>query len=307
MATPKKKAVSVVTVLKRGHEYEIRSTTNGKTVIIGYASSVDAALTDLKRKYGSRFEPIRVRGGGLLRENPRKKKRNPTMWGTSYFPSKSAAFSNYAAMGVGRAEVLEKIKDGEIHIGKPRLKANESLKLIDRGTRYAIVEGKSNPVSRRKNISQGFYSGGVFHPIRSASDYDPTRVASEKKALKGRKKRKPAKARKTKATSTTRKRLVRAKKKTKGKVKRVTGTKAKRAIGFKKKNPSFAVGDFVVYKFRDARGTLRSLTGKVRHVGKHGLTFVSHGGQPGFPRGKLITLFEDDYKNLSHSSGRFSA
>jgi hypothetical protein len=28
----------------------------------------------------------------------------------------------------------------------------------------------------RRNITEGFYSGGVFHPIRAASDYDPGRA-----------------------------------------------------------------------------------------------------------------------------------
>jgi hypothetical protein len=30
-------------------------------------------------------------------------------------------------------------------------------------------------VRRRRNIEQGFYAGGVFHPIRSSSDYNPKR------------------------------------------------------------------------------------------------------------------------------------
>lgn len=34
---------------------------------------------------------------------------------------------------------------------------------------------------RRANISEGFFAGGVFHPIRSASDYDESRVGEKRK------------------------------------------------------------------------------------------------------------------------------
>ncbi len=34
---------------------------------------------------------------------------------------------------------------------------------------------------RRKNISEGFMAGGVFHPIRSAADYDESRVGEKRK------------------------------------------------------------------------------------------------------------------------------
>lgn len=46
---------------------------------------------------------------------------------------------------------------------------------------------------RRRNISEGFYADGVFHPIRSASDYDGSRAGE------GTRKRKPAKKKKAKA------------------------------------------------------------------------------------------------------------
>ena len=37
---------------------------------------------------------------------------------------------------------------------------------------------------RTKNISEGFYANGVFHPIRSASDYDESRVGETRVARK---------------------------------------------------------------------------------------------------------------------------
>lgn len=48
--------------------------------------------------------------------------------------------------------------------------------------------------SRQPNISQGFMAGGVFHPIRSAADYDPSRAGEGGKKKKGNAKKKaPAK------------------------------------------------------------------------------------------------------------------
>lgn len=55
---------------------------------------------------------------------------------------------------------------------------------------------------RRANISQGYMVGGVFHPIRSAADYDPSRVGEGGKKKKATKKKKPA----TKKRVTPRKR-----------------------------------------------------------------------------------------------------
>ncbi len=65
-------------------------------------------------------------------------------YGTSYFTSKSAAVRYYRAYeGAGAAAAVDrKLAEGSIHIGKPNLKANESLTIIDNGTRYAITEVK---------------------------------------------------------------------------------------------------------------------------------------------------------------------
>lgn len=49
-------------------------------------------------------------------------------------------------------------------------------------------------------------------------------------------------------------------------------------------------GDWVSYTFRDGRGTLRNLTGKVTSTRSNSVTFRSDGGQPGYPRGKSVTV-----------------
>ena len=41
------------------------------------------------------------------------------IYGTSYFPSRWDAVKYFSALGYNSAEVKEKIKNGEIHIGKP--------------------------------------------------------------------------------------------------------------------------------------------------------------------------------------------
>lgn len=38
---------------------------------------------------------------------------------------------------------------------------------------------QTNRGRRRRNISDGFFSGGVFHPIRWAADYDPERAGED--------------------------------------------------------------------------------------------------------------------------------
>lgn len=66
------------------------------------------------------------------------------IYGTAYFPSERAAikyfmpysFDNYAFT---RADVLRRLIDKEIHIGKPETKRG-AVVLIDGGTRYGIAE-----------------------------------------------------------------------------------------------------------------------------------------------------------------------
>ncbi len=73
-------------------------------------------------------------------------------WGTSYFVSRKDAVRYYRAYEGSNAEaaVARKLKEGEIHIGAPHLKAGERLLRIDGGTRFAIQEAKGNP--RRKPV-----------------------------------------------------------------------------------------------------------------------------------------------------------
>ncbi len=64
-------------------------------------------------------------------------------YGTSYFVSKSAAvryYRDYEGSDAARA-VERKLREGEIHIGKPTLKAGERLTTLDGGKRYAITSG----------------------------------------------------------------------------------------------------------------------------------------------------------------------
>lgn len=59
--------------------------------------------------------------------------------GTSYFVSFPAALRYYRPYGFDRAAVQQKLDEGEIHIGKPPVKAGETLSLIDGRTRYQIT------------------------------------------------------------------------------------------------------------------------------------------------------------------------
>ena len=60
--------------------------------------------------------------------------------GTSYFVSEMAAVRYYAHYRFTDiiAAVQRKIRDGEIHIGQPRIKPGERLITVDGGLRYAI-------------------------------------------------------------------------------------------------------------------------------------------------------------------------
>ena len=58
--------------------------------------------------------------------------------GTAYFPTIGQAV-RYFREQYDKEEVLRKIKDGEIIIGKPKLKDEEKLILLDDRTRYGIM------------------------------------------------------------------------------------------------------------------------------------------------------------------------
>jgi len=59
--------------------------------------------------------------------------------GTSYFKDLYAAFRYYTPYGYDDRDVMCKIQNGEIHIGKPEIKPGDTLSLIDNKTRYAIT------------------------------------------------------------------------------------------------------------------------------------------------------------------------
>jgi hypothetical protein len=64
--------------------------------------------------------------------------------GTSHFVSRKAAVKYYSdyepTITAAINEVNRKLAAGEIHIGKPSLQRGQSLRLIDNGTRYAVIE-----------------------------------------------------------------------------------------------------------------------------------------------------------------------
>ncbi len=71
-----------------------------------------------------------------------------TTYGTSHFTSLSAAVRYYKDYGYDKADVQRKIREGEIHIGKPTVKVGERLGTTDGGKRYTIT---SNPRGRKRN------------------------------------------------------------------------------------------------------------------------------------------------------------
>jgi len=62
-----------------------------------------------------------------------------TTTGTSYFKDLYAAFRYYAQYGYDDRDVMSKIKECEIHIGRPKINPGETFSLIDNNTRYAIT------------------------------------------------------------------------------------------------------------------------------------------------------------------------
>jgi hypothetical protein len=62
---------------------------------------------------------------GLPSQFERKERKNPTRIGTSYFKSISDAVRYYKPYNLDREDIMEKIRRGEIHIGKPPVRAEE--------------------------------------------------------------------------------------------------------------------------------------------------------------------------------------
>ncbi len=65
-----------------------------------------------------------------------------TTIGTACFLSFSAALRYYKAQGFGRGDVEKKVRDSEIHIGKPTVKDDEKL-LVDSDGRYLLQSERS--------------------------------------------------------------------------------------------------------------------------------------------------------------------
>ncbi len=65
-----------------------------------------------------------------------------TITGTSHFVSLARAVDYYQSQGDDRAQARETVKHklaaGEIHIGRPKCKANETVSINDEG-RYVII------------------------------------------------------------------------------------------------------------------------------------------------------------------------
>jgi len=64
-----------------------------------------------------------------------------TRWGTCHFVTQRAAVKYYKSQECDRAEVLRKIKDGEIEIGPPVVKNMDRLIIDNEEGRYFIEEG----------------------------------------------------------------------------------------------------------------------------------------------------------------------
>jgi hypothetical protein len=80
-----------------------------------------------------------------------KQRSNPTSYGTSYFVSRGAAERYYRDYeDDAKRAVARKVAAGEIHIGKPPLKAGQRLTTTDGGKRYMIIEGNT----RQRNAAR---------------------------------------------------------------------------------------------------------------------------------------------------------
>jgi len=106
-------------------------------------------------------------------------KLNPTIYGTSYFTSRGAAIRYYADYQPGGSKatiaawVDGKIKQGEIHIGKPSYDPKtQRLTTIDGGRRYGIAE--KNP--KKKTTDRVVY----IHDKKSG-DYFPVGLETAKR------------------------------------------------------------------------------------------------------------------------------
>lgn len=121
--------------------YRIYKTADGGWTVPELDSSVFEDKTQAKRFIS---EWTKRRGNPkAMKRHTRKRKCNPTTYGTSYFTSRSAAIRYYSYEEDPTAAVARKIREGQIRIGKPPIKSGQRLTTVDGGARYAITE--SNP------------------------------------------------------------------------------------------------------------------------------------------------------------------
>ena len=73
------------------------------------------------------------------------------------------------------------MKHVRVRLGNPR-KPVATLSFSGRSRKQAVAKARRFLRTRMKNISEGFYRDGTYHPIRSAVDYSPARAGEGRKA-----------------------------------------------------------------------------------------------------------------------------
>jgi len=115
-------------------------------------------------------------------------------YGTSHFVSKAAAIRYYRDYeGSDAKQVVEqKIREGQIHIGRPHLKPGETLSVVDGGKRYAIsnprkVRGRSTTLRNMASVTIRKLPNGVVKITgRKMAGKRNYSAAQRKKVLKRR-------------------------------------------------------------------------------------------------------------------------
>jgi len=107
----------------------------------------------------------------------RKLTKNPTRIGTSYFKSISDAVRYYRDYDLDREDVMEKIRKGEIHIGKPPVRDEEHIILDPLENRYFYqtrnprkkvtrIKVGRNPTMTKSEVSEYFQENVLPYVIR---------------------------------------------------------------------------------------------------------------------------------------------
>lgn len=209
---------------------KIKATSNGYTLLIGGKvvksglSTISAARDWLRSRYGNKFEAYAgaFRGTSgfdgqviLGQKNP---KRIDMKYVNDYRPP-WYKLGTYSSEGAARRAALDIRNEGVQHAHVALTFSGSdpyAVMLRDIQSTRSGVPKKRKP-SKRRNMSQGITRGTgptrVFHPIRSAPDYDPSllRDSEGKKARKQKKQKKRglkaiAKKRSLKVKTATKKR-----------------------------------------------------------------------------------------------------